>query len=88
MSNSKNKRKRRKQLTARKTVKRFRGVKKKNSAAVPASKVVHLSRDEELAQKLVTNPDQAIKEMTAEYLIKNRERIMRNIEDYLVDLFG
>ena len=43
------------------------------------------TKDEELIAKLLTNPEQAIKEIGAEYVVKNRKRIVRNIEKYVTD---
>ena len=46
------------------------------------------TKEEELATELVTNPGSAIKKMTAEYIVKNRNKIIKGISDYLVDEFG
>jgi len=35
----------------------------------------------------LTNPEMAMKEMGAEYLVKNRKRIIRNIEKRVVEEF-
>jgi len=78
------KKRRKKSKRPRKTTKG--GVSRKQITALAQPR--RLSKDEELAQKLLTNPSQALKEMTAEYLVKNRRRIIRDIEDYLVDEFG
>lgn len=45
------------------------------------------TKEEELITKLLTNPEMAIKEMGAEYLVKNRKRIIRNIEKRVVEEF-
>ena len=45
------------------------------------------TKEEELITKLLTNPEQAIKEMGAEYVMKNRKRIIRNIEKRLIEEF-
>ena len=45
------------------------------------------TKEEELITKLLTNPEMAIKEMGAEYLVKNRKRIIRNIENRVVEEF-
>jgi hypothetical protein len=47
-----------------------------------------ITKDRELAQLLVTNPNLALKMMTAEYIVKHRDKLAKNIEDYLVDQFG
>jgi len=43
------------------------------------------TKEQELINKLLTNPEQAIKEMGAEYAVKNRKRIIRKIENYVVE---
>jgi len=45
------------------------------------------TKEEKLIMKLLTNPEDAIKEMGAEYLVKNRKRIIRNIEKRVVEEF-
>jgi len=45
------------------------------------------TKEDELITKLLTNPEMAIKEMGAEYLVKNRKRIIRDIEKRVVDEF-
>ncbi len=45
------------------------------------------TKEEELITKLLTNPELAIKEMGTEYLVKNRKRIIRNIENRVVEEF-
>ncbi len=42
------------------------------------------TRDEILITKLLTNPEQAIKEMGAEYVVKNRKKIIRGIVNSVV----
>jgi|CXWL01.1.fsa_nt_gi hypothetical protein len=57
--------------------------KKKKSKTRPRQR--KQTREQELISKLLINPEQAIKEMGAEYVVKNRKRIIRKIEDYVVD---
>jgi len=38
------------------------------------------TKDEELVTKLLTDPVKAVKEMGAEYVVKNRKRISKGIE--------
>jgi len=45
------------------------------------------TKEEELIAKLLTNPEMAIKEIGAEYLVTNRKRIIKNIEKRIVDEF-
>jgi len=59
--------------------------KKKKRKAVPRRN--KQTKEEELITKLLTNPELAIKEMGAEYLVKNRKRIIRNIENRVVEEF-
>ena len=59
--------------------------KKKRRKAVPRRR--KQTKEEELITKLLTNPERAIKEMGAEYLVKNRKRIIRNIEKRVVEEF-
>jgi len=68
----------RKKKTKRKAVPRKR-------KAVPRNP--KQTKEEELITKLLTNPEKAIKEMGAEYVVKNRKRIMRSIEKRVVDEF-
>jgi len=58
--------------------------KKKRKAVRRRSKQ---TKEEVLITKLLTNPELAIKEMGAEYLVKNRKRIIRNIENRVVEEF-
>ena len=58
--------------------------KKKRKAVRRRSKQ---TKEEELITKLLSNPELAIKEMGAEYLVKNRKRIIRNIEKRVVEEF-
>ena len=51
--------------------------KKKKSKTLPRKH--KKTKEEEMITKLLTNPAQAIKEMGAEYVVKNRKRIIRNI---------
>lgn len=59
--------------------------KKKKRKTVPRR--YKQTKEEELIMKLLTNPEMAIKEMGAEYLVKNRKRIIRNIEKRVVEEF-
>lgn len=59
--------------------------KKKKRKTVP--KRYKQTKEEKLIMKLLTNPEMAIKEMGAEYLVKNRKRIIRNIEKRVVKEF-
>jgi hypothetical protein len=43
------------------------------------------NKDKELAKKLIENPSEALKEMTAEYIVKNRKRLIRNVVNYIAD---
>ena len=45
------------------------------------------TKDEQLIAKLLTNPELAIKEMGAEYLVKNRKKIIKNIGNRIVNEF-
>jgi len=38
-----------------------------------------------MIKKLLTDPTQAVKEMGAEYVVKNRKKIIRNIMKYVSD---
>lgn len=42
------------------------------------------TKDEILITKLLTDPEQAIKEMGAEYVVKNRKKIIRGIVNSVV----
>jgi len=57
--------------------------KKKKSKTVPRRRIQ--TKEKEMIQKLLTNPEQAIKEMGAEYVVKNRKRLIRKIENYIAD---
>ncbi len=59
--------------------------KKKKRKTVPRRHIQ--TKEEELIMKLLTNPEEAIKKMGAEYLVKNRKRIIRNIEKRVVEEF-
>ena len=59
--------------------------KKKKRKTVPRR--YKQTKEEELIMKLLTNPEMAIKEMGAEYLVKNCKRIIRNIEKRVVEEF-
>lgn len=59
--------------------------KKKKRKTVPRQR--KQTKEEELIMKLLTKPEEAIKEMGAEYLVKNRKRIIRNIEKRVVEEF-
>jgi len=59
--------------------------KKKKRKTVPRQH--KQTKEEVLIKKLLTNPEDAIKEMGAEYLVKNRKRIIRNIEKRVVEEF-
>ena len=65
--------------------------KKKRKTVSPKRKTVSPKRkqtkEQELITKLLTNPEGALKEIGAEYLVKNRKRIIRNIEKRVVDEF-
>ena len=58
--------------------------KKKRKTVSPKRKQ---TKEQELITKLLTNPEGALKEMGAEYLVKNHKRIIRNIEKRVVDEF-
>jgi len=62
-------------------------LKKKKKKRKTVSRKRKQTKEEELITKLLTNPERAIKEMGAEYLVKNRKRIIRNIEKRVVDEF-
>ena len=57
--------------------------KKKKSKTVP--KRHKQTKEEELIKELLANPEQAIKKMSAEYVVKNRKRIIGNIVKYVAD---
>ena len=59
--------------------------KKKKSKTAPRKR--KQTKEEELITKLLTNPTQAVKEMGAEYVVKNRKRIIRNILKRVTDEF-
>lgn len=63
-------------------ISRLRKKKKKSKTAPRQHKQ---TKEEEMIMKLLTNPTQAIKEMGAEYIVKNRKRIIRNIEKRVID---
>lgn len=67
----------------RRLITHFRKKRKKQVRRLPKRR--KQTKDEELILKLLTNPQQAVKEIGAEYLIENRKRIMRNIEKYVAD---
>ena len=62
-------------------------LKKKKKKRKTVSRKRKQTKEEELVTKLLTNPEMAIKEMGAEYLVKNRKRIIRNIEKRVVEEF-
>jgi len=43
------------------------------------------TKEQELITKLLTDPEKAIKEIGAEYVVKNRTRIMKGIEKRVVE---
>ena len=45
------------------------------------------TKEQELITKLLTNPEGALKEIGAEYLVKNRKRIIKSIEKSVVEEF-
>jgi len=67
-----------------KLISRLRNKKKKRKTVPRRHKQ---TKEKELITKLLTNPEMAIKEMGAEYLVKNRKRIIRNIEKRIVEEF-
>jgi len=67
-----------------KLISRLRKKKKKRKTVPRQHKQ---TKEEELIMKLLTKPEEAIKEMGAEYLVKNRKRIIRNIEKRVVEEF-
>jgi len=58
--------------------------KKTKSKTKPRPRKRKQSKDEILITKLLTNPEQAIKEMGAEYVVKNRKKIIRGIVNSVV----
>jgi hypothetical protein len=78
---------------ARDLISRIRKKKKKKRATrkrhlAKLAQPPRLTKDEELAQQLLTNPNEALKKIAAEYLVKNRNRIVRNIEKAVVEAFS
>ena len=67
-----------------KLISRLRKKKKKRKTVPRRHKQ---TKEEEMIKKLLTNPEMAIKEMGAEYLVKNRKRIIRNFEKRVVEEF-
>jgi len=67
-----------------KLISRLRKKKKKRKTVPRRHKQ---TKEKELITKLLANPERAIKEMGAEYLVKNRKRIIRNIEKRVVEEF-
>lgn len=66
--------------SGRKTTKKWgHGRHKKHSPPTDSQK-----RDRELTKKLLENPIDAIKEMGTEYVASNKRRILRNLEDYVL----
>jgi hypothetical protein len=59
--------------------------KKKKSKSKTVIRSRKQTKEEKLIAKLVANPEQAIKEIGAEYLVKNRKRIIRKIEKYVTN---
>jgi len=62
-------------------------LKKKKKKRKTVSRKRKQTKEQELITKLLTNPEGALKEIGAEYLVKNRKRIIRNIEKRVVDEF-
>ena len=62
-------------------------LKKKKKKRKTVSRKRKQTKEEELITKLLTNPEMALKEIGAEYLVKNRKRIIRNIVKRVVDEF-
>ena len=62
-------------------------LKKKKKKRKTVSRKRKQTKEEELITKLLTNPEMALKEIGAEYLVKNRKRIIRNIGKRVVDEF-
>jgi hypothetical protein len=54
--------------------------KKKKAKTVPRKRVRKQTKDEELIIDLLINPEKAIKKIGAEYIVKNRKRIIKGIE--------
>ena len=59
--------------------------KKKRRKAVPRQR--KQTKEEALITKLLIDPEMAIKEMGAEYVVKNRKRILKNLEKRVVEEF-
>lgn len=66
-----------------KLISRLRKKKKKKRKTVP--RLHKQTKEEEMIKKLLTDPTQAVKEMGAEYVVKNRKKIIRNIVKYVSD---
>ena len=62
-------------------------LKKKKKKRKTVTRKPKQTKEEQLITKLLTNPEMALKEMGAEYLVKNRKRIIKNIEKRVVDEF-
>ena len=43
------------------------------------------TKEEAMIEKLMKNPEEAIKEIGSEYIVKNRKRLIRKIENYVDD---
>lgn len=64
--------------------------KKKKQKSVPRKTVRRKpkqTKDEELIAKFLKNPEDAIKEIGAEYVVKNRKKIIKGITKRLTDEF-
>ena len=64
--------------------------KKKKKKPVPRKTIRRKpkqTKDEELIAKFLKNPEAAIKEMGAEYVVKNRKKIIKGITKRLTDEF-
>ena len=66
----------------RKLVLRIRKKKKKSQTKPRKPKQ---TKDEELINDLLKDPTLAVKKMGAEYIVKNRKKIIRGIVNYVVD---
>jgi len=60
-------------------------VRKKIKKSKTAPRKPKQTKEQELVTKLLTDPEKALKEIGAEYLVKNRKRIMKGIEKRISD---
>lgn len=59
-------------------------IRKKKTKSKPRKR--KQNKDEILITKLLSNPEQAIKEMGAEYVVKNRKKIIRGIVNSVIEV--